>query len=56
MDQFLNFRIENLRVVGNEAAEAFLAASAANGDVGADAGADAGAVDPSRARWPHLVS
>ncbi|CAO1623313.1 unnamed protein product [Parajaminaea phylloscopi] len=52
VDQFLNFRIENLRVVGNEAAEASLAASAGGGE----AATEGGAVDPSRARWPHLLA
>lgn len=47
VDQFLNFRIENLRVVGNESVERAML------DGGGAAG---GEVDAGKARWPHLVS
>lgn len=50
VDQFLNFRIENLRVVGNDAAEAAIASGQAEGQQfdGSDLSA--------QAKWPHLVS
>lgn len=51
VDQFLNFRIENLRVVGNEAAEQEAAQMDASGQE-----AGAGVLNASQARWPHLVS
>lgn len=46
VDQFLNFRIENLTVVGNEAVERGLV----------QGGGAEGEVDAAQARWPHLVS
>jgi small nuclear ribonucleoprotein (snRNP)-like protein len=45
VDQFLNFRIENLRVVGNESVERAMLEGGAGGEV-----------DAEKARWPHLVS
>ncbi|CAO1628871.1 unnamed protein product [Jaminaea pallidilutea] len=51
VDQFLNFRIENLRVVGNEAAEQEAAQMDAAGQE-----AGAGVLNASQARWPHLLA
>lgn len=58
VDQFLNFRIENLRVVGNEEAEDAAAAAAGVGMNGEGAENGTGAVGEAikGARWPHLVS
>ncbi|PWN24778.1 Sm-like ribonucleo protein [Jaminaea rosea] len=58
VDQFLNFRIENLRVVGNEEAEDAAAAAAGVGMNGEGAENGTGAVGEAikGARWPHLLS
>ncbi|PWN21705.1 Sm-like ribonucleo protein [Microstroma glucosiphilum] len=45
VDQFLNFRIENLRVVGNESVERAMLEGGAGGEV-----------DAEKARWPHLLA
>lgn len=51
----MNFRIENLRVVGNEEAEeAALQAAEGNGE--AENGAGGVGEKVKGARWPHLVS
>ncbi|CAO1627596.1 unnamed protein product [Sympodiomycopsis kandeliae] len=49
VDQFLNFRIENLRVVGNENAEAYIGSGQAELD-------PQGQKELMSAKWPHLLA
>lgn len=60
VDQFLNFRIENLTVIGNEVAEqeadGYMGAQAVNGGQGqGDEASRELTRKASQARWPHLV-